>query len=175
MYMKTTIATLLLIILSFTGFAQANRFNVSTTKSEATQPVNLTLAAKNYMLVFFFAQNCGFCHKFSPIVESLAADYGMTLLTYSFDGGRIGDLPAPKAVDQAIIHDYFNGTPIACPLLALKHNNGAINVLSQGFTSKDTVLEKFKQIAKADQRKAAESALLKKHLSRQIEITEIKS
>lgn len=172
--MMKIVTTLLLMVFALLSFANEHRFTLPTLKADSIPPVNLTRAAKDYTLVFFFAQNCGFCHKFAPIVESLAADYDMTLLTYSFDGGQIGNLPAPKPVDQTIIHDYFNGIPIACPLLALKHNNGEINVLSQGFTSKDTVLEKFKQIAKADQRKSAESALLKKHLSRQIEITETK-
>ena len=120
------------------------------------QKLNLKSAAKDYKLVFFFAKMCTFCHKFVPVVEALQSDYDFKILTYSFEGEPIGNLPEPKQINQNVINDYFQDIPIAFPLLAVQHKNGKINILSPGFTQRNFVLQNFEKIVQKGKKEAGE-------------------
>ena len=57
--------------------------------------VNLLLNLnKRYGLFFFFAQYCGPCHVYSPILKAFADTYGISVMAISMDGGSLPEWPA---------------------------------------------------------------------------------
>jgi conjugal transfer pilus assembly protein TraF len=49
--------------------------------------------SQRYGLFYFFAQSCGACELFSPILRSVADAHGMVVMAVSMDGGPSRDFP----------------------------------------------------------------------------------
>lgn len=162
------ITLLLLGALSLNSYAHENRFTLPINRPHIQQDINLKSVAKNYQLVFFFADNCGFCHKFAPVVKAITDDYHLKLVTYSFDGKGMPGLTPPLKVDQKVLDDYFTGISVACPLLAVKHPSGKISTLSQGLTAKASVIEKLKAVVAKNTQEDDEAVMLKKYFESQL-------
>jgi len=166
--MKKT-ALLLLSALSLNSYAHENRFTLPVNISTAEKAIDRKSVAKDYQLVFFFAENCPYCHKFAPVVKAVQAEYKLKLITYSFDGKGIAGFNKPLKVDQTVLNDYFTGISLACPLLAVKHISGKISILSQGMTPKARVIEKFTAVIKQNTQSDAEAVILKQYFNNQLQ------
>ena len=162
------ITLLLVSALALNSYGHESRFTLPVNRPHIPQAIDLKSVAKNYQLVFFFADQCRYCHQFAPVVKAITDDYHLKLVTYSFDGKGILGLTPPLKVDQKVIDDYFTGISIACPLLAVKHKSGKISVLSQGLTSKAQVLEQLKAVVAKHAQKDDEAAMLKKYVEGQL-------
>ena len=53
----------------------------------------LTTLGQRYGLFYFYAQSCGACEIFGPILRSVADSHGMTVMAVSMDGGPNRDFP----------------------------------------------------------------------------------
>ncbi len=53
-------------------------------------------SAKDHAIIFFFRSDCGYCHKYAPIIKQFATNYGYTVLSYSLDGRGLPDYPKPR-------------------------------------------------------------------------------
>ena len=51
---------------------------------------------KTHGLFFFFSGDCGYCHKFAPILKRFEQTYGITVFPISLDGGGLPDFPNPS-------------------------------------------------------------------------------
>src|SRR3546814_16233056 len=49
--------------------------------------------SQRYGLFYFYAQSCGACDLFSPILRSVADSHGMAVMAVSMDGGPRRDFP----------------------------------------------------------------------------------
>src|SRR3546814_16081456 len=49
--------------------------------------------SQRYGLFYFYAQSCGACDLFSPILRSVADSHGMAVMAVSMDGGPSRDFP----------------------------------------------------------------------------------
>jgi conjugal transfer pilus assembly protein TraF len=81
---------------------------------------------KRYGLFYFFAQSCGACEVMSPIVQSVAATWSITVRAISTDGGPSRHFPnytvetnqrarmglEPKVTPAVVLWDAAKGRPI---------------------------------------------------------------
>ena len=58
---------------------------LSTRKADQDQSLNRL--GERYGIFYFFAQSCGACHIFSPILKSVADSHGLHVMAISTDGG----------------------------------------------------------------------------------------
>lgn len=56
----------------------------------------LKSANKENSILFFFRSDCGYCHKYAPILKQFASNYGYSVLSYSLDGRGLPDFPKPR-------------------------------------------------------------------------------
>ena len=60
---------------------------------KADRDAVLTNLSQRYGLFYFFAQSCGACEVFSPILRSVADSHRMAVMAVSMDGGPSRDFP----------------------------------------------------------------------------------
>lgn len=60
---------------------------------KADRDAVLTTLGQRYGLFYFYAQSCGACEIFGPILRSVADSHGMTVMAVSMDGGPSRDFP----------------------------------------------------------------------------------
>ncbi|MDE8652861.1 conjugal transfer protein TraF [Novosphingobium album (ex Liu et al. 2023)] len=60
---------------------------------KADRDAVLTNLGQRYGLFYFFAQSCGACELFSPILRSVADSHRMAVMAVSMDGGPSRDFP----------------------------------------------------------------------------------
>ena len=60
---------------------------------KADRDTVLTNLGQRYGLFYFYAQSCGACEIFGPILRSVADSHGMTVMAVSMDGGPNRDFP----------------------------------------------------------------------------------
>ena len=60
---------------------------------KADRDTGLTNLGQRYGLFYFYAQSCGACEIFGPILRSVADSHGMTVMAVSMDGGPNRDFP----------------------------------------------------------------------------------
>jgi conjugal transfer pilus assembly protein TraF len=60
---------------------------------KADRDAALANLGQRYGLFYFFAQSCGACNLFSPILKSVADSHHMTVMAVSMDGGPSRDFP----------------------------------------------------------------------------------
>ena len=56
----------------------------------------LKSANKENAIIFFFRSDCGYCHKYAPILKQFATNYGYSVLSYSLDGRGLPAYPKPR-------------------------------------------------------------------------------
>jgi len=60
---------------------------------KADRDAVLTNLGQRYGLFYFYAQSCGACEVFAPILRSVAESHRMTVMAVSMDGGPSRDFP----------------------------------------------------------------------------------
>lgn len=60
---------------------------------KADQDAVLSTIGQRYGLFYFFAQGCGACDLFAPILRSVSDSHGMAVMAVSMDGGPSRDFP----------------------------------------------------------------------------------
>lgn len=53
-------------------------------------------SSKENAIIFFFRSDCGYCHKYAPILKQFATNYGYSVLSYSLDGRGLPEFPNPR-------------------------------------------------------------------------------
>jgi len=102
-----------------------------------------------WKVVLFMQGNCPYCHRFDPVLKSLAEQTGFGVMAYTIDGQ--GDAAYPDALPAPpdVMKTFFPNLPVATPTTFLVNVNTleALPLLQgatdeQGFLNRlDTVLQ----------------------------------
>ena len=93
---------------------------------KAEQEAALRNLSRRYGIFYFYAQSCGACDIFAPILKSLATSSGFNVVAVSMDGGPNGVFPnyvvdvgqhakmglTSKATPALVLYDTVNRRPI---------------------------------------------------------------
>lgn len=93
---------------------------------KAEQEAALRNLSRRYGIFYFYAQSCGACDIFAPILKSLATSSGFNVVAVSMDGGPNGVFPnyvvdvgqhakmglASKATPALVLYDTVSRRPI---------------------------------------------------------------
>lgn len=93
---------------------------------KAEQETTLRNLSRRYGIFYFYAQSCGACDIFAPILKSLAASSGFNVVAVSMDGGPNGVFPnyvvdvgqhakmglTSKATPALVLYDTVSRRPI---------------------------------------------------------------
>lgn len=115
------IGGLLGLVLSVSCEAKNN--NIVLTQ-DISNRVNINSVANNYILYLYYRNNCEWCHKFAPIVSSVANKYGLRVVKVNADNNDPLDV-SPNGVPMLYAHDN-------------KHN--ITHLISAGYMSRDQLV-----------------------------------
>ncbi|KKJ19540.1 conjugal transfer protein TrbB [Enterobacter hormaechei subsp. hoffmannii] len=109
------------------------------------QQVNLA----DWKVVLFMQGHCPYCHKFDPVLKSLAQQVGFGVMAYTIDGQGDAAFPEALPAPPEVMKTFFPNLPVATPTTFLVNVNTleALPLLQgatdeQGFMARmDTVLQ----------------------------------
>lgn len=109
---------------------------------KADRDAVLTNLGQRYGLFYFFAQSCGACDLFSPVLRSVADSHRMAVMAISMDGGPSKDFPN-YAVDAGQ-HGRMGLTSNATPALVLFDTaTKRVIPIGYGLMSADEVMDRI--------------------------------
>lgn len=103
--------------------------------------------AQHYGLVFFFRQNCLYCHRFAPVVKRFADKYGWSVLAVSMDGGQLPEFPRAQCDNGAAAN---MGVQIVPSLLAVHPKTKQASPLAYGMVSESEIEQRIEALTLDD-------------------------
>ncbi|MBP2199056.1 type-F conjugative transfer system pilin assembly thiol-disulfide isomerase TrbB [Pantoea cypripedii] len=104
------------------------------------RPVNIS----HWQIVHFLRSDCVHCHRFNPVLKSVAQQTGLNVFVFSFDG--MGDAIFPKVVpvSESVVKDFFAELPRATPTDFLINTRTLVTIpLSQGDISEEALKQRL--------------------------------
>ena len=103
----------------------------------------------DWKVVLFMQGHCPYCHKFDPVLKSLAQQVGFGVMAYTIDGQGDAAFPEALPAPPEVMKTFFPNLPVATPTTFLVNVNTleALPLLQgatdeQGFMARlDTVLQ----------------------------------
>lgn len=98
----------------------------------------------HWQVVHFIRSDCPYCHRFNPVLKSVAGQVGIGIFVYSFDG--VGDAVFPHVlpVNDGILKDFFAELPQATPTDFIINTQSLVTIpLSQGELTEDTLKQRL--------------------------------
>lgn len=109
---------------------------------KAEQELALRNLAKRYGIFYFYAQSCGACEIFAPILKSLATSSGFNVVAVSMDGGPNREFP--NYVVDVGQHAKMGLTSKATPALVLYDTVARRPIpIGTGILSADEITERI--------------------------------
>lgn len=117
----------------------------------STAPVWFLLAdgrrvdVSHWQIVHFIRSDCPYCHRFNPVLKSVAAQTGLRVFVYSFDGVGDAIFPHVLPVNDAVVQDFFAELPRATPTDFLINTQSLVTLpLSQGVMTAATLKQRIR-------------------------------
>lgn len=102
--------------------------------------------AENHGLFYFYASDCAYCQKFSPLVKTLAQRYHIEILPISVNGKTLPEFPDSQ-IDQGQAEQF--GIQHYPALLAVNFKTQEVFPISYGLTSLEEIEHKIVQVDEA--------------------------
>lgn len=96
--------------------------------------------AKSHGLWFFFRSDCGYCHRFAPILKRISDKYGFAVMAISLDGGVLPEFPNAAVNAGQAERLGVQGVPA---LFAVNPKNEEIMPITHGLVSEGELIERI--------------------------------
>lgn len=100
----------------------------------------LSSTAQDNAIMFFFRSDCPYCHKFAPILQNFAAQFGFLVVPVSLDGRGLPEYPNPRT-NPALVQKLQVSAVPAVFLLNPRQNR--VSTVGFGLTDSETLGDKI--------------------------------
>ncbi|WP_158785034.1 conjugal transfer protein TraF [Pantoea sp. BAV 3049] len=103
-----------------------------------------SLDIRHWQIVHFVRSDCPYCHRFNPVLRAVAAETGLNVFVYSFDGAGDAVFPKVAPVNDSVLKDFFAELPRATPTDFIVNTQTLVTIpLSQGEMSGDALKQRL--------------------------------
>lgn len=103
-----------------------------------------SLDIRHWQIVHFVRSDCPYCHRFNPVLKAVAAEVGLNVFVYSFDGAGDAAFPKVAPVNDRVLKDFFAELPRATPTDFIVNTQTLVTIpLSQGEMSGDALKQRL--------------------------------
>ncbi|PIJ50036.1 thiol-disulfide isomerase [Erwinia sp. OLTSP20] len=109
-------------------------------------PDGRRLDIRHWQIVHFVRSDCPYCHRFNPVLKAVAAEIGLNIFVYSFDGAGDAAFPKVAPVNDRVLKDFFAELPRATPTDFIVNTQTLVTIpLSQGEMSGDALKQRLEE------------------------------
>ena len=102
---------------------------------------------KDYALVFFFRSDCGFCHRFAPVIERVSEQQGLFIYPFSMDGGVLPEYQQPLRATPDIVSSFYGSDARGVPTAYLVNvNTNRFVQVARGFIDGTQLQQRINQV-----------------------------
>jgi len=107
-----------------------------------------SIRVEDWKLVLFMQSTCNYCHQFDPVLKDIADKTGISVFSYTLDGGGDAAFPAPVPAGPDVMVEFFsNGLPIATPTTFLVNVHTMTTYpLFQGAVDRDGFVSRLDEV-----------------------------
>ena len=99
---------------------------------------------RQWQIVHFVRSDCPYCHRFNPVLKSVAQQSGIRVFVYSFDGAGDAVFPDVAPVNDSVLKDFFAELPQATPTDFIVNTQSLVTIpLSQGEMSEEALRQRL--------------------------------
>lgn len=119
---------------------QGRAAQVQNTVASENKYSVLAATAQQNAIMFFFRSDCPYCHKFAPILQNFAAQFGFMVVPVSLDGRGLPEYPNPRT-NPALVQKLQVSAVPAVYLLNPRQNR--VSTVGFGLTDSETLGDKI--------------------------------
>lgn len=125
----------------------ARALEVYEQQQSADRSRTVAQLGRDHVLMFFFRNDCPYCHAFAPTLEAFQARYGLQVLAVSVDGGPMPSFPNARRDNGIASTLHVDQVPAV--FLAQPYT-GQITPIGFGVLSESELLERIATLTSPD-------------------------
>ncbi|AIW17431.1 conjugal transfer protein TraF [Vibrio tubiashii] len=99
--------------------------------------------SNEYALVFLMQSSCPYCHKVAPSVTKVSQELGLTVYTFTMDGGGLPGFQVPIPATQEIREKFLAVSNIVPATFLINVNSQKFTPISRGDIDYPTLIRGF--------------------------------
>lgn len=119
-------------------------FNYFSEKKELNRSTSIEKFKQEYDIIFFYSSNCGYCHRFAPILTRFSRNKDIKIQSYTANGGKISGFA--DAISSKAQFDKYGIAGYPTVLIVEKANTNNYYSLSRGYLSYDRLVDNFNYV-----------------------------